>query len=176
MRPVDYAALTEKRCAKCQANKPVSEFGKYDDPTAKITGWRYYSWCRECSNKRAREYGTKNRPRRNARLRRWRAENPEAAREKDRAARLARFGLDEEQADALLAVHDGLCWLCRARPATAKDHDHATGAFRGMLCTGCNSVTVARADADPDYLTRVAAYLSNDHDPFALIDPEGAAP
>ena len=32
MRPVDYAALTERRCSACKAVKPVREFGKYDDP------------------------------------------------------------------------------------------------------------------------------------------------
>lgn len=160
MRPVDYAALTERRCSTCGETKPVADFNRYVDPKAVLTGWRYYSQCRECSNAACREYGTSNKARRNARLRAWRAVNPEAARSKDRAAARARYGLTPESEGAALAKHDGKCWLCRVRPARARDHDHKTGAFRGMLCHGCNTVTVARVDADPEYLSRVAAYLT----------------
>lgn len=158
-RPVDYAALTEKRCSRCGETKPVADFNKYEDPTAVLTGWRYYSWCRTCSNQRAREYGAENRGRRNERLRRWRRDNPAAARVKDQAAKRARYGITEEQEAEAFARFGGMCWLCRVRPARVRDHDHATGEFRGVLCHGCNSVTVARVDADPEYLARVATYL-----------------
>jgi hypothetical protein len=159
VKPVDYAALTERPCSKCGETKPVAEFNRYDDPTAVLTGWRYYSWCRPCSNDRARTYGTENRERRNKRLRAWRRANPEAAKVKDRDAKRARYGLTAESEAEAFAKHDGKCWLCRTRPAKVRDHDHKTGEFRGVLCHGCNSVTVARADADPGYLARVAAYL-----------------
>lgn len=163
-KPVDYAALTQKRCSKCKKVKPVAEFNRYDDPKAVLTGWRYYSWCRACSNTRASEYGKANRGRRNERLREWRKTNPEAARAKDRRARLKRkYGLTEEQVEALWSVHDGQCWLCLVRPAVAIDHDHETGHVRGMTCAGCNSIVLARADADPLFLARVAAYQAAGH-------------
>lgn len=157
--PVDYAALTEKRCSKCEQVKPVEAFNKYDDPTAKLTGWRYYSWCRECSNERAREYGKNNRKARNARVRKWRRNNPEAAAEKSKRAKLARVGLTPETHQEAIARHDGMCWLCLVRPGVAADHDHDLGHFRGMLCHGCNSVVMARVDADPDFLERVEQYV-----------------
>ena len=75
MRPVDYAALTERRCSACKAVKPVREFGKYDDPKAVVTGWRYYSRCLDCARAASREYGVANRSRRNDRLSRWRRSN-----------------------------------------------------------------------------------------------------
>lgn len=34
----------------------------------------------------------------------------------------------------------GLCWICRENPADCVDHDHETGAVRGVLCRVCNMV------------------------------------
>jgi hypothetical protein len=139
--------------------KPVSEFNRYNDASAVVTGWRYYTWCRPCSNKRLQEYGQATKPQRNARLRRWRKANPEAVRAAEKTSRRRKYGLTEEEETAAFARFDGMCWLCRVRPAKARDHNHETGMFRGVLCHGCNSIVVARADADPDYLRRVGAYM-----------------
>jgi len=178
-KPLDYATLTERLCSKCGETKPVVEFGRHDDPTAVLTGWRYYSWCRQCSNARAREYGTANRPGRNARLRRWRRANPDAAREVDRAKRRATYGLTVETEAAAFARYDGMCWLCQTRPAKVRDHNHATGDFRGVLCHGCNTIAAARAEADPAYLLRVAHYLDQLAHADVLLEianaPEGEA-
>lgn len=71
--------------------------------------------CIECSRAECREYGSVNKPRWNARLRSWRSKNPEAARAKDRRARLmSLYGLREAEVERLLATHDGKCWLCLA--------------------------------------------------------------
>lgn len=65
-------------------------------------------------------------------------------------------------ATALFARYGGACWLCRVRPAKAIDHCHKTKRIRGALCHGCNSVVVARIEADPGYFDRVEAYLEPD--------------
>lgn len=39
----------------------------------------------------------------------------------------------------MLARFEGLCWICRAKPAVALDHCHASGRPRGALCDGCNT-------------------------------------
>jgi len=58
------------------------------------------------------------------------------------ATRVAKtYGLSAEQYDALLARQGGRCAICRARPKSkrlAVDHDHSTGAVRGLLCSRCN--------------------------------------
>lgn len=56
--------------------------------------------------------------------------------------RAARYGLDEENFRALLEGSP-CCQICQAPfddPSVRKciDHDHATGAVRGILCNSCN--------------------------------------
>lgn len=51
------------------------------------------------------------------------------------------YGLTGGDYDALLAAQGGRCAICRARPKSkrlAVDHDHKTGAVRGLLCSRCN--------------------------------------
>lgn len=51
------------------------------------------------------------------------------------------YGLSPEEYDALLKLQGGKCAICRARPVSkrlAVDHDHASGAVRGLLCSRCN--------------------------------------
>ena len=57
-------------------------------------------------------------------------------------ARVAKvYGITGDDYDALLALQGGKCAICRARPRSkrlAVDHDHKTGAVRGLLCSRCN--------------------------------------
>jgi len=51
------------------------------------------------------------------------------------------YGLTATDYDSLLAAQGGRCAICRARPKSkrlAVDHDHKTGAVRGLLCSRCN--------------------------------------
>lgn len=158
VKPVDYAALTERRCSACGETKPVAEFNRYTDPKAKLTGWRYYSRCRICQNEGARRYGAENKPRRNDRLRQWRKDNPGRAAALDRRRRIKRYGLTLAQIDEMLARHAGQCWVCRRRAAVLVEHHHGTGKVRGMTCHTCNGV-LAKVDADPKFLAQLRTYL-----------------
>lgn len=86
-----------------------------------------------------------------------------------RAAQLRRYGLTIETYDELLASQGGACAIClstepknyRGRGESfAVDHDHATGAVRGLLCNPCNNGLglfgddPVRLRAAVDYLTR----------------------
>lgn len=53
-------------------------------------------------------------------------------------ARLRRVGLSREEYDRLMAEQQGLCACCEEEPATALDHCHISGRFRGILCNRCN--------------------------------------
>lgn len=51
------------------------------------------------------------------------------------------YGLDATAYKTLLALQGDRCAICRARPRSkrlAVDHNHATGAVRGLLCSRCN--------------------------------------
>lgn len=55
--------------------------------------------------------------------------------------RAAELGVTDEEYDRLLAAQDGVCAICGNPPKTRRlhvDHDHKTGAVRGLLCWPCN--------------------------------------
>jgi hypothetical protein len=139
-KAIDYSTLTDRTCSRCKATKPVSEFNRYSDPAAPLTGWRYYAWCRECARAGSRAYGAANRARRNERLRAWRKANPDKARELDRRRHLRRYGLTQESVDAMRVAQGGRCALCRRKTELVIDHDHATGRVRGLTCGQCNTL------------------------------------
>lgn len=60
--------------------------------------------------------------------------------------------------DRLLAKQNGICKLCPS-PATAVDHNHKSGAPRGLLCTPCN-IALNRMEID-GWNDRAMSYLSS---------------
>jgi len=54
--------------------------------------------------------------------------------------RLWRYGIRRNEADAIIAKQKGRCAICQLKPKRwTVDHDHSTGAFRGLLCNICNA-------------------------------------
>lgn len=80
-----------------------------------------------------------------------------------RRHRLRVYGLTPEDYDALLAKQDRACAICRepcrTGDALVVDHDHDTGAVRGLLCRTCNLALGYLRD-DPDLIAAAAAYLA----------------
>lgn len=51
------------------------------------------------------------------------------------------YGITGDDYEKLLKLQGGKCAICRARPRSkrlAVDHDHQSGAVRGLLCSRCN--------------------------------------
>lgn len=118
-----------------------------------------------------------------AAARRWRANNPEKVRaiaaarvrpnkelyvSKLREKNLRKlYGIGEADVWAMHAAQGGLCKLC-ARPvrpfsglkpdSAVVDHDHDSGAVRGLLCAPCNVGLGAFRD-DPALLEAGTRYL-----------------
>jgi hypothetical protein len=93
--------------------------------------------------------------------RRRRAPPPEEGHKRqERKAR--QYGLSHEGLEALLQRQNSRCAIC-ARPFTrityVIDHDHRTGAVRGLLCSNCNTGLGMFAD-DRRNLQAAIEYLS----------------
>ena len=77
------------------------------------------------------------------------------------------YGLTPAEYAALFAAQGGRCAICRARPKSkrlAVDHDHKSGAVRGLLCpgsqaSGCNFALGLFHD-DPEILWRAYVYMT----------------
>lgn len=54
-----------------------------------------------------------------------------------------KYGIGTDEYYQMLAAQDGKCAVCKQAPRGRRrlfvDHDHVTGAVRGLLCGGCNS-------------------------------------
>lgn len=154
-------------CTKCYHRKTPVAFRL--DPK-KTNGRR--SICKECDRAAARAYQKRTEQRR-----RWRVENPERWSFKQREHMLRRYGLTVEEYADLLAGQDGCCAICkspdprtRGRKVFAVDHDHATGAVRGLLCMICNTGIGGLAD-NPVLVAQALAYLLGlpEVDPKAVV-------
>jgi len=73
-----------------------------------------------------------------------------------------KYGLSRDELAALLAQHNA-CAICRTdhwgKKGPQIDHDHATDAIRGVLCSNCNQ-GLGRFDDDPARLRAAADYLT----------------
>lgn len=76
--------------------------------------------------------------------------------------RVAAYGLTVEQATAMLTEQGYRCAICRVRFVSSKsfhiDHNHETGAVRGVLCTRCN-FGLGQLKDSPVVLRAALAYL-----------------
>lgn len=55
---------------------------------------------------------------------------------------MRRYGISVERYESMLEAQGGCCAICKKVQTGRRlfvDHDHATGAVRGILCQKCNS-------------------------------------
>jgi hypothetical protein len=74
----------------------------------------------------------------------------------------AEYGMTPEDYDALLALQGGGCAICDGKPKTERlsvDHDHETGAVRGLLCSKDNSELLSGVRHSHRLASRAALYL-----------------
>lgn len=127
----------ERRCSDCGVTFTVSNV---------------VSYCRDCFNRRGRE-----------RVKRLRAENPEAAHlwKKDKHLRHS-YGITLAEYDTILKGQGGGCAVCGVSSSGDRklsvDHCHATGRVRGLLCNRCN-YALGQFDDRPELLRQAALYL-----------------
>lgn len=69
-----------------------------------------------------------------------------------------RYGITAADREAMRVAQGGVCLVCRNAPADHVDHDHATGAIRGMLCFNCNG-GLGQFKDDPEVVAAALRYL-----------------
>lgn len=130
------APAGSKWCPGCQAYQPLDAFGSNASTVSGVN-----AYCKPCHNANTRRSRDRSGGSRKYHL-------------------LRRYGITIEQYDAMVEAQGGLCALCRERPPEHVDHDHVTGAVRGVLCSCCNQGlgnfrdSVASLRAAVDYLER----------------------
>lgn len=88
---------------------------------------------------------------------------------KPKPKRARQLGVTDAEYQRLLEAQNGGCALCGRPPKTRRlhvDHDHRTGAVRGLLCFVCNRFLPASRDAD--WHRRAAEYLEPDDAPLPM--------
>jgi hypothetical protein len=136
-----------KECTICRVAKPGEEFHVVRQGNRRYSQGR----CKVCS----KEY-----------LRAW-ISTPENRLKRTAAQRrrnfVQRYGITEAIYEAMREAQGNACAICKRTftDTPSVDHDHATGAVRGLLCQGCNhGIGLLREDVNAlyaaiEYLSRV---------------------
>lgn len=85
------------------------------------------------------------------------------------------YGLTADGYAELLKLQGGKCAICRARPISkrlAVDHDHKTGAVRGLLCGRCNHDLMGNAWDSLAIASALWHYLNTPPAAGAWLPPE----
>jgi hypothetical protein len=124
--------MAYRTCTKCEKPKAVREF--YERTDAKGGGPQ--SWCKECCKEKSSESYRRRHESGEERERGWR--------------RKGIIGVTWNDFVEMYAEQDGRCAICK-NPVRLKgvgkektdiahlDHNHKTGAARGLLCQNCNT-------------------------------------
>lgn len=164
-----------KRCVKCGDVKPFDAFYR-------MKGMRdgYRNDCTACNLAAKAERHRKNPEPARERVRAWQAANPDKVRANDERARLSgrkaannrrshlkrNYGITPEIYEEMLTAQGGGCAICHRPPrddiSLHVDHDHETGAVRGLLCFRCNN-SLGDLEDDRVLVVSAADYLDR-HD------------
>ncbi len=84
---------------------------------------------------------------RNGIISRWKASKKNTPENRKNSILLSHYGITLADFNAMRESQGGVCAICREKPTKGQtkvcgglyvDHDHDTGAVRGLLCTNCN--------------------------------------
>lgn len=121
---------------------------------------RRYHNNKEKHNEYMKSYRKTNKEKINKNNREWRKNN----KDKSREGKLKHlYGITLADYDNMLASQGGVCAICHSDSPGAGgrfqvDHNHATGAVRGVLCNKCNT-GIAIFDDNVDVLKSAIKYI-----------------
>jgi hypothetical protein len=136
-----------QRCTLCREIKPAEDFARSVNTPSGL-----YSYCRPCDAVLQRE-----------RTQRARARDPEGYKLRCSArSRRYNHGMSDAAYRHLAETQGGCCAICGEAPEElCVDHDHVTGAVRGLLCLRCNT-GIGMLNDDPARVEAALAYLAGD--------------
>lgn len=124
-----------KTCGVCGEAKDVGDFHRN---AAKPDGLCYD--CKDCRREKVKRYQDANPDAvRESRAKFIRSQKGKAASRRRHLKKT--YGITEDERDAIFAAQGHRCAICQGTEGGrfwAVDHDHATGAVRGILCWHCN--------------------------------------
>lgn len=155
--------ITQKRSKAARAQRDGRNYSPRPQPEPVPDGMRRCPDCRRVlplddfvRNRSARQgRGTYCRPCQRARVRESRIRVHGDSRHYHLTHR---YGIGSAEFDELFAQQRGLCAICHIEAAEHVDHDHGTGAVRGLLCFTCN-VGLGNFKDDPRRLLSAVDYL-----------------
>jgi len=147
-----HAVGDRKVCSACRENLPLTAFSRNRSQPDGLA-----NQCNTCLN---------------VHRKRWADQHPEYQ-------QAWRNGLSVGQYNALVEAQDGKCAVCKRPQKQAfkrlhVDHDHVTGAYRGLLCHPCNGA-LGQINDDPAILRALAEYIEG-HRAAAVELPVREAP
>ena len=111
--------MKTKVCPLCKEEKPLDQYHKRPERPCGVK-----PRCKDCSNAQRKGHYAKEKESGKLRIRGWARQNIDITYE-EYSARFIELG--------------GRCEICFDKlPALCVDHNHMTGAIRGLLCTPCN--------------------------------------
>lgn len=129
---------SKKLCTSCNESMPLTSFHK-----SKSGKFGHVARCKSCISKFCKAYYEKNHIKKFKAIqssRVWKLNNKNKRRNDHL---LFRFGITEKQYSEMMIAQGLMCSICDLKQADSKskfhvDHDHKTGAVRGILCRSCN--------------------------------------
>ncbi len=150
-------------CQKCKGPKTSKDARCL--PCRRARQRAHYAKNRDRIRTYQQKHRAKDRAKVNTYAREWRAKNYAHRQDLERRYK---FGLPLGVYAAMLRAQGGVCAVCR-QPERAKrnrkakalavDHDHDTGAVRGLLCSRCN-IAIGLLDDSQARLIDAARYLA----------------
>lgn len=137
-----------KICNKCFSEKPNKEFGvnnRFNDNRMRT--------CKKCYSAQRKANYTPEKGRVA-----W-SKNKYSKPENAETRRLmSAYGITKEFRDYMIKVAGGKCEICLREIKLVVDHDHDTGAIRGMICSTCNR-GLGHFNDNVELLTQALRYM-----------------
>lgn len=159
----------QARCKPCQAiAKAASRAARLEEYRARDRAAKAAAYAADPEGHRAksRAFAAQNPEKVRASINNAIARKPEKYRKmaqyNARYHLLRQYGLTWEEFEAMFERQNGLCPICteslKRGSSTHIDHDHDSGAIRGLLCSRCNQA-IGLLRESTDNMERAIAYL-----------------
>jgi Recombination endonuclease VII len=132
-----------KVCSRCKKTLPEDSFR-----------WKNFktntrqAYCIKCNSEYNKEHYQKNK-----------SVYAEKNKARDKIhEKVRRYNLSRSEYEHMLASQGSKCKICKIKPATHIDHDHATQKVRGILCRECN-LGLGYFYDNPSFLKAAIKYL-----------------